>query len=205
MITFNPKLIAICGVDGVGKSTLIDMLENDLGQQDILFTRKNIHKNSDLIKQFHGVLRKEQQDWFASSFSRANAFACAFDFLAHYHEIIKPIISDGRVAICDRYKPCYLAYGFVVSSVYEDICDLLMNIPEAEYIFYIDAHIDLIMKRLASKEPDEIHNKSLLIAYANAYEQILESQSNVVRIYNNEDIRDVYQKFKKEITNVLRG
>ena len=195
-------VVAICGIDGVGKSTLINMLKKEIfGQKDILFVNKKINTNYKLLKQYHGVLPEIEENWINSSFSRANSFACAFDFIEHYFKKINPYLSNhGKVIICDRHKPCWLAYGFLVGPVYKDICDLLQKIPEPNYTFYIHAPISLVKERL-SRRGDKSYTSG---AFACAYEQILGSMRNVIRISNDKSIEDTYSEFRDHIFRILR-
>lgn len=188
------KIIAVCGIDGAGKSTLIDMLKKDLNGNEYVYPKKKIHINSNLINNYINPFRNSNSYYF-----RTNSYGCAFDFLAHYDESIKPYLLSNNVLICDRYKYCYLAYAYQVSSTFGDICHLLKTVPEADYVLYIDTDPSIAQKRLDMRE-EKIND---LKGFAKAYKHLFKSYKNVIRIENNDNLSYSYGRFRSELLKIL--
>ena len=194
------KTIAVCGVDGSGKSTLIEMLKDEYtGYNNLTFLKKTNNANYNLLKAYHGAKPQNQRGWITSSFSRANAFACAFDFISHYYDIIYPQMGRTQVLICDRHKPCWLAYGYMVGGVYSDILDLLKGIPDPDHVFYIYASVNTIKTRL-KKRGDSSNTTE---AFAKAYEDVFKNDNNVTYISNDRSINETFSEFRYYISSLL--
>jgi dTMP kinase len=93
--------ITIEGIDGCGKSTLIENLKKALGTTDILFTREP----------FEAGLRTEIYAAIKKDFS---PMAILFMFLAdraeHIDHVIKPALTKNIPVISDRYMDSTIAY-----------------------------------------------------------------------------------------------
>jgi dTMP kinase len=93
--------ITIEGIDGCGKSTLIENLKEALGTTNILFTREP----------FEAGLRTEIYDAIKKEFS---PMAILFMFLAdraeHIDHVIKPALAKNIPVISDRYMDSTIAY-----------------------------------------------------------------------------------------------
>ncbi|GGX57640.1 deoxynucleoside kinase [Saccharospirillum salsuginis] len=152
------KSIAICGVDGSGKSTIVNMLEQSgLLNNAFYFRRtKYLDGNLELLKRYLPRKYRDARDWKDSSFGKSVGLGILMDFLRCYDEQLSTIEKYDCV-VFDRYIFCYLAY----INLFQDIKDfkkLTANCIRPNLILYIDAGISNLEQRYSercSNEEDE--------------------------------------------------
>jgi len=91
----NGKLIEICGIDGTGKTTLCNAIQ-DTGY-DAIFTREPYRRG--LAEEY-----KAESDKYLVPYS------FAVDRHLHMRDVIIPALNHGRTVICDRGLHCNHAY-----------------------------------------------------------------------------------------------
>ena len=96
-----PLLITIEGIDGSGKSTLVETLRESLGDLDPVFTRE------------------PGSTWLGDAVRRAvaeradpvtEALLFMADHAAHLEAVVRPALRDGKLVISDRYTDSRYAY-----------------------------------------------------------------------------------------------
>lgn len=96
--------VTIEGIDGSGKSTLINSLQTRLTDLDPVFTKEPTSSPIGLMVRSPDI--------------QANPIASAFLFLAdralHLEREIIPDLNDNRLIICDRYMDSQIAYQSVM-------------------------------------------------------------------------------------------
>ena len=197
----KPLLIAVCGIDGVGKTTLIDKLKKETFSKDFVFVQKRTNEIFKLAKKYHPFAPADGKPWIGNSFSRAIAYACAFDFLQHFSKNVQPQLEAGKVIVSDRYSLSWLVYAHIVGNVYSDIRDLLGSIPEPDHLIYIYASNRVVKKRLEArgdKSATSEHRRK-------AYEEILTSYRNVTRISSERRIQEVYREFRMNVLAIINS
>ncbi|MCH4159462.1 MAG: dTMP kinase [Bifidobacterium minimum] len=97
------------GIDGVGKSTQVEMLREHLTHlgRDVVVTREP--GGTPVGRQLRSLLLEGSPDG-AEIGPRAEALMFAADRAQHVHQIIRPALSRGSVVISDRYIDSSLAY-----------------------------------------------------------------------------------------------
>lgn len=128
----NP-FIAIEGIDGVGKTSLINELKTIMYYDDVIFTKEP----------FYTV---ELDDQILNNMTLSHYWHIATLILPNLHK--RPIISD-------RYIYSRIAYQCnQFPSFYEGL-DAILNLhrysPTPDYIIFIDQSIDVIAKRINSR------------------------------------------------------
>jgi len=105
------KIIAVVGVDGVGKSTLARALHAELerrGEPCDLFQRdKHALDRMTLANKY---MLETENPWLDEPQAGVLAAATLLDFLESYSRRILPAYEAGRTIVCDRYFPCFFAY-----------------------------------------------------------------------------------------------
>lgn len=100
-------LITIEGIDGTGKSTLVENLKSKLTEIDPVFTREpGATWIGDLVRR--GVAENIDPV--------AEAFLFAADHAAHLDMVVKPNLSAGKTIISDRFSDSRYAYQAVTLS-----------------------------------------------------------------------------------------
>lgn len=183
------KIIAVCGVDGVGKTSLIERFEAEIGEGEFFYPRKNIHTNTKILEKY----MDDAREYDDCSYNRVDAFGSALDFLEHYDRNIQPLIGKKENLLLDRYALCYLAYANQVKSTYDDISILLKKVVEPDIYIYIEGEIDVIKERLKKRQERIYH----IEGFANSYEQLISGRKNVVRLSNKGNFDETYKQFRK--------
>jgi dTMP kinase len=93
-------LIAVCGIDGSGKSTLIKRLDNFLGERgvEVVITEQptNFYRSASSVRAYHD--RGEEESW-----QEGLALLSAYDRLLHLKNTIVPALLSGKVVISHRF------------------------------------------------------------------------------------------------------
>lgn len=204
---YKNKFVAICGIDGAGKSTLHNMLMNEYSSS-FTFSKKNTSINSNLLLKYHEIKKRNDKAWIQGSFAVANAYCCATDFLNYYDSNLAMASHDNKIVISDRYKLCYLAYARAINrNVYMHVQKMLFNIPDPIHTFYIQASLDTIIHRLNErKDKTDSENLVTLSKCKDSYETIIKendnSNNNITIIDNNGDITKAYNEIIDKLKSI---
>lgn len=110
------------GIDGSGKSTIIDMLETEI--EDAVITREPSDG-------YYGkLLRDVLQDCSSPSNTLGDFFMFMADRSHHVENVIRPALEEGKTVICDRYIGSTVAYQDI--AVRKNV-----GISPEEYMGYI--------------------------------------------------------------------
>lgn len=146
--------VAICGLDGIGKTTLIEKLKEKflkagvtIAQTKVPFTCKKLMEDTS----YEGL----------SEFEIVRRVGMAFDFSEHYHNL--DVSAD--LLLCDRYDIDFEVLNDVydMPQNYKDIMHAIyMKAPRLDLCFYLRADYSLAAERLIKRgdrkenENDEI-------------------------------------------------
>lgn len=186
--------VAICGIDGAGKTVLIDKLFDyycalgiSVEKAKVDFHCKEICKQVDLLNK-KVIVRT----------------GMAFDFVNHYINFK----SNSQLVICDRFDVCYRVLNRVDALdnvLIEQLDKIYSIIKDAELYIYLDLPISVAAKRLetrgnrASNESDEV--LELMRQY---YRSELVKKKNVVIVDASQSSEVVFEKAKKIIDKLMR-
>ena len=97
----NGLLITFCGLDGCGKTTMIQHLVSDLETQhiEVFLTKQptDFVRKSDIFRTY-----MDSPDHNAFDY-RSLSLLAASDRVQHSNRIIEPEMKDGNIVISDRY------------------------------------------------------------------------------------------------------
>lgn len=195
MITRPMKqpMIAVCGVDGAGKSSLLTRLKADPDFAQHRLIQKSESRNFDSLIDLPGIAPSTREDFRSGPYVRLNAYACLFDFLEHYRRLIEPaLIEERRPVLLDRYIPCWIAYANI-GGCQDDVAAALAGLPSPAGVIWVDANQDTIAARMKLKK-EVSHTTDLFRA---GYERAFEHAAYAwTRFDNNGEIEDTYPAFK---------
>lgn len=146
------KLIAVCGTDGSGKTTQIELLREYLTElgEEVLLTKQP----TDLSRQHPLFLRyiyhpeeRDQIDY------RALICLMIGDRLQHVHEVILPALARGEFVITDRYIFTMLAT--MRAREYRSewwVYDLCRQIPNPDATLLFDAPLSIVEARIRTRK-----------------------------------------------------
>ena len=101
------RFITIEGVEGVGKSTNISVLEEMLRERSIDHIRTREPGGTDLAENIRALLLEGQDGRPAALSELLLIFAARAD---HLEKIIAPALEQGKWVICDRFTDATFAY-----------------------------------------------------------------------------------------------
>jgi dTMP kinase len=144
-------LIAVCGIDGAGKTTQIARIASYLGERfpDVVTTRQP----TDLYRQDPIVRAALNLDVTPESVAEELALFSAFDRIRHVREEIIPVLQRGGAVISDRYV--YSAFAYFLARGISDI-EWLKQInraaPVPDVTLYIDVDPEQAIRRILQRD-----------------------------------------------------
>lgn len=190
--------VAICGLDGIGKTTLIEKLKErcvrdgfTIAQTRVPFTSKTLMENvgRENLREFEIVRR----------------IGMMFDFAEHYYKL--DIVAD--VLICDRYDLDFevLNDTYNMPQNYKDIMHTIyMQAPRLDLCFYLRADYSLAAQRL-NRRGDRKENESddILCSMQNSFEQRIKDYPNVVILDATKTKDEIADEAYINILNILHN
>ena len=181
--------ISICGLDGVGKTTIFNELARRLEFQDFIFFPRF---DRIIEKRTESALRdiyEVDKFWFSGSCGNAISLACGIDWYTNYHATIAPLLLKGKSIITDRSNICFLAYN-IAQEYPNDITEkLLKSVRFPDIVVFLELEESIRLKRLSRRkyEYDSIETSEMQNKLFQGYEKILSStiKSEVLRINND--------------------
>lgn len=146
-------LITFCGLDGCGKSTMINMLRDKLiaDGYDVMVTKQP----TDQMRQSE-IFRTYMDEPDHSMFEyRTLSLMAAADRVQHVNKVILPELKKGKIVICDRYF--YSCLANLRARGYEDdkwIYDVSKAIIKPDIAFFLDVSVPVAVFRVRSR-PEE--------------------------------------------------
>ena len=145
-------LITFCGLDGCGKTTMMNRLVTDLESKHRIFVTKqptNAVRSSEIFRTYMDCKNHDKFDY------RSLSLLAASDRLQHVNKVIKPELESGKIVLCDRYFYSCLANlqarGFEKDNwIYE----IAKNIIKPDISFFFDVPVDDAVARVR-RRPEE--------------------------------------------------
>lgn len=146
--TSRGAFICIEGLDGSGKTTQAKILVKNLrrkGFDAVYTTEPSVGKVGKLIRSF--VLdRKERVP------AALEALLFAADRVDHMENVIKPLLKQGRVVVCDRYVYSTLAYQGAAGLDLNWIELVNRFALKPDLALLVDVPSDVVVQRLKRKK-----------------------------------------------------
>lgn len=175
------KFIVVEGLDGSGKTTLIENIVNSLNGIVPIKSLIDILPRGKCIRECIG--NKEHY---------GNDLSIALLYLSEttrVKDIIEEYLKNGVDVIVDRWFYSTMAY---TNNKYIDIIDNVSKyLPNIDMSIYVDVDIDTIVKRLSNKLGEDVFtNKDKLVNVGNCYKEL--KMDNQI-IFNNNFEDDSYE------------
>ena len=146
-------LITLCGLDGCGKTTLINRLRAWREELEVPVT---ITKQPSAAVRTSPIFRTFMDSPDHAQFDyRALSLFCASDRIQHCSHVIQPLLEEGRTVISDRYF--YSCLANLRARGYEDdrwIYDVARDIPRPDAAFFLDVGAEEAVRRVRSRESE---------------------------------------------------
>ena len=175
------KFIVVEGLDGSGKTTLIENIVNSLNGIVPIKSLIDILPRGKCIRECIG--NKEHY---------GNDLSIALLYLSEttrVKDIIEEYLKNGVDVIVDRWFYSTMAY---TNNKYIDIIDNVSKyLPNIDMTIYVDVDLDTIVKRLSNKLGEDVFtNKDKLVNVGNCYKEL--KMDNQI-IFNNNFEDDSYE------------
>lgn len=139
------KVISIEGIDGTGKTGVLDGLKNTLGTEETCFV-------SFPTKWFYGKyeeLKEEYREYGGDllAFERKINQLQSEDKLRVYEQLL----AEGKkVLYCDRFDVSQKVYNGSVLG--EEMTDVVVN---SDYVIHLDVDVETVLKRISSRGEED--------------------------------------------------
>lgn len=183
MNNYEGSFICFEGIDGAGKSVVIEMLKNKYEENDdIVFTQEPSNE-------FYGQAVRQR---LASEHdvTPADFFAFLADRYQHVENTVIPALKDGKTVISDRYALSTYAYQTkVLDEAFPHMAKPKQYIEEMtfpytvepEEYFYLKVSVNTALDRI---EPEEKYEKRERLEEAKRmYDYLSEEKENVTTIH----------------------
>jgi thymidylate kinase len=171
MKQLQPHYFSLSGIDGAGKSSIIQALkDSDWGNLKVEFVKRKSYANLRKIE----TLFKDTPatDWLGGYQSKVTAMSCILDFLAGFQEVVAQT-SAADIVFMDRHVHCYTAY-LQSTGIHLDTAQFFNHLVAPTINFHIGVPVDVAFARCQQRQvsgPDE--SLEALRAYDEAYKNIL--------------------------------
>ncbi|MGW6691570.1 dTMP kinase [Streptomyces sp. NPDC054961] len=146
------RLIAVDGTDGVGKTTMLELVAAELDRRGlpVVRTRQPTTEARELEAFKVFLFEPERRDEIDY---RALLCLMIGDRLQHIHQVVLPALREGKVVLCDRY--IYTQMVTTRTRGYDDepwMYELYGHVVRPDLALLFDAPLDVACSRIQSRD-----------------------------------------------------
>jgi thymidylate kinase len=201
------KLIAIIGIDGSGKSTIVNKLADTSIVANTIAT--SCSHNPVLSHEMYCACK----NWGESS---STCFSDEFKhflymgscILTAYNDVV-PLLEKGINVVLDRYSICLKLFSKLYTKpTHHCLANILDCLPKPDLGIYLDIEVEESLKRIkmsGRSQKFSLHeSKEDLISKKREYEYLIPLENyRVVKINANRSHEDVFSDVISEISNLI--
>ena len=201
------KLIAIMGIDGSGKTTLVGNLAKcGCGIAD--WKCMSIFDNSIFTKELEMVAGQQGKTRRECFSKELRSITWRSDLINNVFRYVIPELEKGSTIILDRYTLCNKVYSSLEKSGLGYMDKILEVLPKPDLGIYLDVDIDVALRRLnkrTGKERAPYEKKEGLIDLERKYEKLmLQEGYPIVKINANLSEKEVARSALDAIIRVIK-
>ena len=197
------KLITFCGLDGCGKSSMIEIVTKALANNGIEFivTKQPTEsmRNTEIFRTFMDCPDNSAYEY------RSLSLMAAADRIQHVNKTILPALKEGKTVICDRYFYSCLANlrarGYVHDEWIYEISESILK-PDAAFFLDVPAETAVGRVRMRPSEKDRYIDMSLQHLLRNEYIKICNANQGIL-VRSDADIENTSATIKNCIHRFL--
>lgn len=195
-------LITFCGLDGCGKTTMINLLAEYLKNNfiDVVLTKqptKNLRESA-MFRTFMDAEDNSSYDY------RALSLCAASDRIQHTNKYIIPLLGNGETVISDRYY--YSCVANHRARGYDDqwIYEIASYIQKPNYSFFLDVDVETAISRIRKRKSEKDKYIDIPLQYKLRYQYLkIAEECGGIIIRSDGEIKDCFEQIIKNINNIL--
>jgi len=197
------KFITFEGVDGVGKTTQIDLFLKKIKENNFEYSLFREPGGTHLSEAIRNILLDNSNE--ISDITETLLFLTARSDLVN--KKIKPKLEEGNsYVVCDRFLDSTLAYQSFGRGIDLGLIQSITNAVVGDIVpsttFLLDADIDLCLSRIISKDRMESAGRNFLLKVKNGFLELAKSNKNrYVIIDANKSIPEIQNYIWNEFFN----
>ncbi|WP_033160998.1 dTMP kinase [[Mycoplasma] collis] len=204
--------ISFEGLDGCGKSTIIDKLKTFLPsyfpKKEFIFTREPGGENLKEAEKIREILLDKNNN--IDFFSEAILFSAARRM--HIEKVIWPALKNNKIVICDRFVHSSIAYQGAGNNIgvekIKKLNDLVIEKTYPDFTFLLKIPADLSKKRISQQrnEMDRIEKNNLdfFTRVSDCYDQLAdENKEKFIVVDGDDTIENVFEKVKEYFIKII--
>ncbi len=195
-------LFTFCGLDGCGKTTMLNRLQEDLSKEYDMFLTKqptSAVRNSDIFRTYMDCSDHSAFDY------RSLSLLAASDRLQHGAKVIEPQMEEGKLIISDRYFYSCLANlrarGFLKDQWIYEIAESVIK-PDVAFFFDVPVETAVARVRMRPEEKDRYVDMELQYRLREEYIKICKANGGIL-ISTEKSIEECYALVKKSVKEIL--
>jgi thymidylate kinase len=184
-------VIAFCGIDGSGKTTLISRLRQQVASAcpdvSVITCRNRVSTCREFVA---GHLNFDRPATFlVGTTATWYALASALDFARHIDQFGKSAFADAsnKLTFMDRYVDCYIAFAGTVRPSCQLLVErLLLDVPRADLTFHVWVPPEVAWKRVVERLDGPAPDESLMLMHRFdiAYRRLFDGRPDAIQVQN---------------------
>lgn len=202
------KFVTLEGIEGVGKTTVIEYIANLLNEKNIQFIQTCEPGGTKFGNEIRNILL-EKNDYDISG--NTELLLLTASRLEHINTIIKPAL-ETKWVLCDRYVDATYAYQGYGRGIELEMIDNTMhaiNAPMPDLTLLLDADVKTALTRAKERsEPDRFESESVEFfnKVRNGYLDRKQNEPNRIKIVDsNKNLESVMKSVKKIIIEFIES
>ena len=196
-------LITVCGLDGCGKTTMLNRLTRDLQKEHEEFVTKQPTKEVRETAIFRTYMDSPEHD---SNDYRSLSLLAASDRLQHVNKVIEPAMKEGKIVVSDRYFYSCLenlrARGFCRDQW---IFEIAKSVVKPDIAFFFDVPVETAVARVRNRPEERDRYIDMELQYQLRQEYLDICKANGGILISTEQIEEVcYDQVKEAVMEVLK-
>jgi dTMP kinase len=197
------KLFTFCGLDGCGKTTMLNKLKKYLQREnEILMTKQptNAVRESAIFRAYMDSPDHYDYDY------RSLSLLAASDRVQHVNGVIVPALERGEIVLSDRYFYSCLA-NLRARGYKKDrwIYEVAQFVVKPDIAFFFDVPVDTAVARVRSREAERDRYIDMTLQYKlrEEYLQICEANQGIL-VPTDIPEEESYQIVKNAVDQVMK-
>lgn len=196
-------LITVCGLDGCGKTTMLNRLIADLEKENQVFVTKqptNEVRESAIFRTYMDSPDHDAYDY------RGLSLLAASDRLQHVSKVVEPAMREGKIVVSDRYFYSCLA-NLRARGFWNDqwIYEIAESVVKPDIAFFFDVPVKIAVARVRNRPEERERYIDMDLQYKLRQEYLDICKANGGILISTEQTEEVcFKQVKKAVMELLR-